>query len=302
MKRYLFLYALLAALLLASCKNEDIAVTRDVTFNVNPYSIVADFARHEVNPGDLVSFGYGEDPDYYRLRTYLLVYDTDGVLVEFKISDLRNYNENMTTTIDLPDGDYTVVAMALVFDKNHDALSWIVQGESRLEALRVVNNSEVKDLWKKLLGIDSRKIEVGVGDNVWDINIKPQSSLVINYLRSIHNYTENLYYQLFCNRESNKIITFDKNGVFNASYNISSSLSYPASDVLWKNHYPNQDDVYWYSFYTPMDQADFAWFAWKNSNVLELLGGKRSANIQAGRVFSSIIDLKAGLFEIQELE
>ena len=127
MKQRLFLCVSLVALLFVSCKNEYISISRDVTFNLYPYSIVADFARHEVNTGDLVNFGCSANPDYYKLETYLLVYDNDGALVESVSSDLNNFTDSMTTTINLPDGNYTVVSIAHIIDVHNDVRYWEVQ-------------------------------------------------------------------------------------------------------------------------------------------------------------------------------
>lgn len=299
MKQRLFLCVFLTACLLVSCKKGDIAVSRDVTFNVHPYSIVADFSRHEVNTGDLVNFGFSANPEFYKLRTYLLVYDTDGVLVDSKLSDLRNFNDNMSVSINLPDGSYNVVSIAYVFDEHNNVPFWKVEGENRLDALKIVNNDEFDDLWIKLLGVDSRRIDVGVGNTVCEINIKPAGSLVINYIRSIHHYADFVCYQMYMDKESSKV-SFNNDGLFNASFNTSTSLSYPSSVALWKAEYP-QENVYWYSFYLPLGLTRFEWHAWDTGGGIHVLGGSKSITIQEGQVFLSTIDLQAGVFDIVDL-
>lgn len=299
MKQRLFLCVSLIACLFVSCKNDDIAVSRDVTFKINPYSIVADFARHEVNTGDLVNFGCSANPDYYKLRCYLLVYDMDGALVESVLSDLNNYQDNMTVSINLSDGSYDVVTIAHIVDVHNDKPCWNVLEMNRLDALKIVNVEGFEELWVKLLGVERKRIEVGVGDNICEINIKPAGSLVINYFRSIHHFSDFVCYQLFMDKEPNKV-TFNNDGMYNASYNSSTSLSYPSSFIIRTEVY-NQDYVYWYSFYSPMGVTRFEWHAWDAGDGVHIMGGSRSANIQDRQVYMSTIDLQAGVFEIVEM-
>lgn len=73
MKKHIYLFVTLAALLLASCKNEDISISREVSFEVNPYTVIKDFLKHQVYEDDLETF-YSND----KLRVHLYVYDAGG--------------------------------------------------------------------------------------------------------------------------------------------------------------------------------------------------------------------------------
>lgn len=289
----------LMACLFVSCKNEDIAVSRDVTLNVNPYSIVAGFARHEINVGDLANFGCSSNPDYYKLRTCLLVYGKNGDLIESISSDLNNYNDSMTDTITLSDGEYTVVAIAYIVDIHNGVPCWNVLEMNRLDALKIVNNEELNNLWFKILGVGSRIVDVGVGENVFDITMKPAGSLLINNFKSVHYFSDYVRYQMFTDKTPTKI-TFDANGSCVASYNTSSDLSYQASFSLITDGY-EQDNVYWYSFLFPMGATRFEWHAWDSGGGSHVMGGWKSANIGEGKVYMSTIDLKT-TFDITELD
>ena len=52
MKKYMIMCMAVVALLFASCKNEDISISREVNFEVNPYKVISEFSQHQVNDDD----------------------------------------------------------------------------------------------------------------------------------------------------------------------------------------------------------------------------------------------------------
>ena len=48
MKKYMIMSMAVLALLFASCKNEDISISREVSFEVNPYEVINKFVNNEV--------------------------------------------------------------------------------------------------------------------------------------------------------------------------------------------------------------------------------------------------------------
>lgn len=290
---------MILACLFESCKTEDIEVSREVVFNVKPYSIVADFIQYEVNPGDLVNFGYSSNPEYYKLRTYLMVYDMDGLLVQLKTADLNNYNETMPFVLDLPEGEYIVVSLAHIINKHTNVSYWDVQGTNRLESLSIRNNAAYLDLWIKILGVTSVKVKVGVDETDYTINLKPEGALFINYFRNIHYYTDYVSYQMYMDKEPS-VVSFNNDGICSSSYNEATGLNYPSSAVLKEDSF-SSNNVYWYGFYTPLQNTRFEWHAWDNGGIVHVLGGSISANVRKGKIYRSTIDLQAGIFEIVEM-
>ena len=69
MKKYMIMCMAIVALLFASCKNEDISISREVSFEVNPYGVISDFVNHQVHEDDF-DFLSGD-----WLRVHLFVYD-----------------------------------------------------------------------------------------------------------------------------------------------------------------------------------------------------------------------------------
>ena len=60
MKKYMIMCMAVIAIMLSSCKNEDISISREVSFEVNPYGVIEDFVKHQVYEEDLETFYSGD--------------------------------------------------------------------------------------------------------------------------------------------------------------------------------------------------------------------------------------------------
>lgn len=299
MKKYMIICVALVALLFASCKNEDIFISREVTFNLNPYTIVKDFAKHEVNSGDLTEFGYAQNPNYFKLRTYLLVYDDNGYLVASETSDLENFTRSMNVNVGLDDGTYTVVAISHIINVKDNILYWIISGTERLNDLKLTNNDDYYDYWIKLLGATCSKINVCSGHTTYNVDIMPAGALVVNYLRYIHYFEDMIFYQPYSNKEPNTV-SFNNDGSLNSTYDESTSLSYAIAAGFAPSDY-TAINVYWYYFFSPMDMTNYQWLGLSDEGDVYSLGNIQSADIKAGKMFLSTLDLLAGTFKVEEL-
>ena len=298
LKRNLFICVALATLFLAACKNEDIVISREVSFEVIPYAAVSDFARYEVNPGDLTNFKFSSHPEMFKLRTYILVYDAEGILVNSKIEDLKNFNEKMTASFELSDGVYNVVSLAHIYFESDDIAYWYVDNIDCLDSLKVINNDKYYDTWIKQLGLQSMSIEVGHGSENYVMNLQSAVALMVNYFHNIHYYPTIFAYLPYANKMPS-MIAFDAEGEYQASYEESEELDYPLTSPFVVAEESN--NVYWYYCFTPLQTTSFGWFGVANDGQVHSLG-TRSANIQAGKVFRSVVNLQSGSFEIEELK
>ena len=113
MKKYMIMCMAVVALLFASCKNEDISISREVTFTVNPYDVINGFVNNQANEGDLDMLSSS-----YRIRTQVFAYDADGKLVDHEVNYLKDYHSTMDVSFDLPDGNYIAIAKIDFIEKD----------------------------------------------------------------------------------------------------------------------------------------------------------------------------------------
>lgn len=299
MKQRLFVCMVLVASMLAACKNEDIDISRKVSFDVHPYTAVSDFVRYEVNPGDLSAFKYDEHPDHYQLRTYLLVYDADGKLVNSRIDDLKNFNDRMSASFELLDGYYTVVSLCHVYCEKEALAYWSVQDMESLSSLKLLNNDDYYDDWTKALGLKTVKVEVGCGLESHTVNLQPAVALMVNYFLNIHYYPNIKAYRPYANKMP-KMISFNDQGECHAIYEESVEPNYPLTSPLETN--VSSDNLYWYYCFTPLKTTNFKWVGQAMDGQVYTLGETRSADIRAGKVYQSVINLQTGVFKIEELK
>ena len=298
MKKNIFLAIASVALLLASCKNEDISISREISFQVNPYTVVSEFAKYEVNTGDVQSL-----PDVCRLRTHLLVYDKDGNLVKSEQSNLQDYLAKMNVNVELSDGNYTAVAITYVVVVSGETAGvefWSVSGTDRLANLTVTKNAEVWAYQYGILGIQTEQVAVGTGKNTITIDVKPAGAFVVNWIYNLHQYdSEVQYYQPFMTKESTSC-TFGSDGNYTANYNQSTDYIYPIMEQVWPQYYEFVT-VYTYSFFLPFGQTAFRWEALLTDNQYVSLFNEPTGNIQQGKCYQFAMDLSSQQVVFEEL-
>ncbi len=282
MKKYMIMSMAVIALLFASCKNEDISISREVSFEVNPYGVVRGFATYEVTSGDLASMYSGD-----KLRISLLVYDEKGDLVASETQLLDAYSSTLNCTAELSDGNYTVIAISEVKDgRGEDYDCWKITGTNRLADIKITDQGYIgsKD---KMLGIGHERISVRSGQTTHSIAMEPAGSLLIINDNYIH-YWNDVYRYLILSDKSSNSCTFNMDGTFNTFVD-ESPLSYD-----WIQHSIKPDDYtgnvyYTYHFVLPLGNTNVAWIAdaYNEDGNLErlLLNDPISYDVKSGRVY-----------------
>ena len=300
MKKYMIMCMAVVALLIVSCKKEDISISREVVFEVNPYTVISDFAKHEVKSGDLEKL----DP-IYKLRITLLVYNTMGELEGSEIQLIDDYRSTMSTTIELADGEYTIVALSDVTDRNEQNDDWKVSGINRLSDLRIAEQNHISDK-TKILGIGYAKVSVMAGHSTHSILMKPAGSLFIVHDNQVHQYYDVLQYLIYADKGSNSL-TFNNDGSF-VSHVDESLLTYDwklhvFNDPFSSNHLQSEN---WYSYHFSLSlgYTNFAWVANvmndDGSTQLLMLDDPLSGYIEQGKVYEFQCLCNSLSWELQE--
>lgn len=283
MKKYMIMCMAVVALLLASCKNEDISISREVSFDVNPYGVIRGFSTYEVTSGDLASMYSGD-----KLRVNLLVYDEKGDLVASDTQLFDSYSSTMNYTTELSDGNYTVIAISEVKDRRgEDNDCWKITGTNRLDDIKITDQGYIGTK-AKMLGIGHESITVCSGQTTHSIAMEPAGSLLIVNDNYIHYWSDVIRYLILTDKSSNSC-TFNMDGTFNTFVD-ESPLSY---DWIQHSISPNNEhpgDLYYsYHFVLPLGNTNVAWVAdaYDEEGNLErlLLNDPISYDVKSGRVY-----------------
>lgn len=294
MKKHIYLFVALATLLLASCKNEDIDISREVSFEVNPYEVINDFVNNEVNQGDLEDIASG-----YRVRVNLFVYDAYGYLKDSEVEYLSGYRETMNANFDLPDGNYTVVATTDIVKYNGSVSLefWNFSGMEKLTTLKI-KDAGYLGLTSKILGIGHKNITVKSGQTVCHVPMKPAGSLVISQIWDINHFNFVEVYNLLSNRGSESF-SFNNDGSYNSSYEEVPFYTW----YVYRFHPSNYTSYggYGYQFLAYQGETHFMWEAEAGGESIEL-SDDMSLNIKEGKTYQFTIDLDQMVYYYGEVE
>lgn len=252
MKKVLF--ALLALVgIICSCTNDDITISRAITFKVNPATVVENL--YERNAGDLTSLSSGA-----KLQVTLYIYDEKGILVNKVNNEYSAYTHMMTADIDLSSGNYTAVATSYV---TSSVDYWIFSGQDQLSTFKITDNGYIGGK-SKILGLTIKNFVIGNDSETININIENAGAVGLVYLYEWNKYNNVLNYRLM-GKQSCDYISFDNSG--SKDYSIKSESSYRY--ILYKHTYDsNYSGGFGYFFTFPIKNASLAFYAETTDNEL----------------------------------
>jgi hypothetical protein len=294
MKKYIIMATVAVAMLFVSCKNEDIKVSRNVNFKINPYEVISGF-DYEVEEGELESFSSD-----YKLRIHLLVYDESGFLQGTDVQFLTNYQSLMNSTVALTEGKYTAVAISDVVKYDGSSITmnyWDITGTDRLSDLKVADAGYIGGKYK-ILGISNYDFEVKEGSVDHTIHVKPAGALILRFAWNIHYYNIEEY-ELDMNKTSD-FCTFNNDGTYEVA------IENHGGDYDWRlcyfdpKDYSDYNGCYGYYFVLPLGRTSFQWYG-KSDNSWYYVGDEMSANIKFGEEYLAYLELGSDIIATMEL-
>ena len=284
MKKYISMLAVCLAIL-SSCTNEDITVGSMVRVKVNPSGVISPFV-YEMNPGELEGL---DDP--YKLRTRILVYDEDGQLKASDTQYLANYSNIMTSSLDLPKGDYTAIAITDVVELSGSKIEfeyWNLSGENVLSQLRVTDAGYIGGSYK-ILGVGKQSVTVDGSNNEVVVKCSPAGAVCLAYFCNIHTFSDVEQYGILMTKSSESI-SYDRYGDYEVS------IENNGGDFDWWLGYIEPDNftsqnVYGYYFLLPMRGNKFKFVEYIDLSV------EKTMNIEAGKQYLMMLDLNDEEYE-----
>ena len=252
MKKYVVLCLAVMALLMASCKNEDISISREVSFEVTPHEVINKWIPYAFSESSLTNLSSDN-----QLRINLLIYDQNGDLIASDTRKLKDYSENMVATLELADGEYTVVAISDVIENGMD-LCWTIKGTEKLSTLMIERISTYITNEEAIVGIGNAKIMVDANHSTHHIEMSPAGALVIVKDDKMTYWDGVISLSYLYSTKRNNAYTFNDNGSYvtnaeeNSTFNYRIHYNFPE----WMD--PNT--VYWeYHFIQPFGNTTFQW-------------------------------------------
>lgn len=293
MKKYMIMCMAVVALLLASCKNEDISISREVKFTVNPYDVINGFVNNQANEGDLDLL-----PSSLRVRTQVFVYDMDGKLVDYDVDYLQDYHSTMEASFDLSDGNFIAIATTDVVQYNSSVTFefWNFEGKEKLTELKI-NHAGYLGYESKILGVGRQNVNVQHGQTEYAIRLEPQGALALCIVWGIHSFNDVTSYDLMTNR-SFKCCSFNSDGTWEMS----------CEEAIFNKYVyrfePNSYSAYGgYGYqFIPAGGSSYRWDAETTSGVLEdITDGSKNLSVASGNTYQFELFLPELDFSITNL-
>lgn len=282
MKKYMIMCMAVMALLFASCKNEDISISREVSFEVNPYTVIRDFTE---DPLDHIA----NLPSDGKLRVRLLVYDAQGQLVQSSEQQLNGYDEKMNTSLELGNGVYTAIVITDIARKSNQVPEyWTLDSENQLNTLKIFNAGYIS--LYNILGLAKLQFAVSAEvSNTHLINVEPAGALILSIIYDIHHNDEYgiQYYSLLTNRTSESC-SFSSDGECN--YHIANSNYEKRVAVLYTEDYSYGG--LFYDFELPLGKTSLKWSA---EGVIDVTD-EMVVDMKAGEEYLFELDFEEGTY------
>lgn len=255
MKKYISFLLVGFVIFLISCSNDDITISRNITFKVNPSGVVKSFTE-EVVPGELTSLNSG-----CKLRVKILAYDKDGLLAYCDSAFLDSYSSQMTSQKYMPEGTYTVIAVTDVVRGSIGNISrehWNMSGMNDINTLKV-SYTHWLAFNNVILGVASQKVTIDEHSQDIILNPSPAGALFLIVYYNISRFSDVESYKLLTNRSCD-YMSFDSNG------NIETVIENQNNQFNWRTSIINvenetSDNIYDYAYVFPMDNSSYKFVA-----------------------------------------
>lgn len=293
MNKYFSLLAFSLVAMLVSCTNDEISISRTVNFTINPSTVVSTFSIGEENAGELE--GFNTD---CKLNIELFIYDDQGDLVKKFNNSYSNYAVQMKASAFLEHGQYTAVAITHIDAPTQNLYFWAIEGEEKLEGMRIVDNGYIGGQ-NKVLGVTVKEFEVGEEMADLNINVLPAGSmLVVRY----YNYLalKNMGYTVFSlmGNKTMDYLEFDRFGntsVVADNHNGQYDWTYDTIDAAdFEDGYTY---IYGYEFILPMTNVGLQFYT-EDENYLYSLGSSTNFTTQAGGCYYAYLSLNSDVTKI----
>ena len=289
MKKYILLSAIAIAAVFTSCSNDEVEVSQGIAVKVDPSNVIAPFT-YEIKAGELESFGTS-----YKLRTRVLAYNDQGLLAANATDYLTNYASIMNSTLYVPAGKYTLIAITDVVEYKNATPSleyWTMTGEDNINTLKLSDAGYIGGK-NKILGVTSKNVSVSSGSEAFTLNPQAAGALLLIEYLDIHQFSDVTEYKVQANRACD-FLTFNSTGQYittpenkNNQYNWRLTYINPQ-----ESSFASINSTYRYSFSFPMNNVSYR-YVYSTSSVTDeaITPDLTIYSLKAGDEYVFILDL-----------
>lgn len=286
MKRFFFLAMVATTALFASCKNDDISVKRDTNFRINLATIMEPFT-YEAENEELVNAIWGE------VRVQLFVYDLEGALVTSQTHFADNYVAIINTSLPINNGNYKVLVVTDVVDRDGDNITrdfWKFNNVEHLNKITITDSGTYYPvLYLSMMGIQLQDIEINsTSNNVINIDVEPAGAVIFNRAINYNTYSD---IELIALRSSKYMqsMLFNNEGEYNYQKYPLESGTVKVLDTIEPD--PQYSGERGYIFMLPTAAVEFDYIARLDSGDVIDLSENMPANLNRGDEWYIFINL-----------
>ena len=279
MKKFIILSAIAIAAVFTSCSNDEVEVSKSITFKLNPATVVSNL--YERNAGDLTALSSGSE-----LVVTLFVYDENGALVNKSEKSFSAYTHMMNADVYLPAGKYTAVATTHV-TSNVDY--WTFSGTDQLSTFQIKDNGYIGGK-SKILGLSVKSIVIDNDSETFNINIENAGAVALVWFYQWNKYTNVKSYSLM-GKQACDYVSFDNNG--NQDYSNRSASTYNFYKVLF-DYDSSYTGATAYFFTFPIKNASFRFYAETNDNQDVAMSKEFVDDVRQGESYVFLYEFVSG--------
>jgi len=191
MKKYILMMLVVLAAGFTSCSNDDIPFeekvtykTFETTFVVNPSGVVKPY-RFESYPGELTALSSDA-----QLRLRILIYNSDGILVDILTNKQSNYQSVWSAKKLLEAGKYTALVISDVVNTNNPDVEeyWHLEDYEKINDAKLIREFNYLGYQKEILGICSVPFSVVSSASDVSLNLKPVGAACYFQIKNLEKY------------------------------------------------------------------------------------------------------------------
>ncbi len=284
MKKILYSLIAVLAMVMSSCSNDDIEITRAISVKVNPSGVIAPFT-YEINDGELESFS-----TKYKLRVHVFAYNEKGILVAQDIQYLKNYASIANCKLNLEKGTYTLVAVTDVAEidgNNVKTEFWKFSGTEKISTTKITDAGLLGGKYK-ILGLEIKSVTIG--DNNNECNLSPQTvgALCLVQWFNVHTFSSVEKYTLVMSKTCDFLQLNESKGYGFSEKNENGAFNLRLSYIEPSNY--TSDNLYEYYFMLPMKNINFKYTYVANGSTNTLFD-PQTVSFEAGGEYWFALDL-----------